>query len=154
MGLGSWLKWLPLSVAPILLASGVAAGQEDNLCFMQTSSGQRVSLEKFCGKSGEEKMSDLIWDETNYDAKYVTLEPNGMWNVVIGAPHPFRYPDGSVLWPDGRVTEADGHTSKLVTKGENVIGVQYYQADGKTPLKSGEATKLPTGQTVTQQGFP
>jgi hypothetical protein len=154
MGFGSWLKWIPLAAAPMMLISGMAVAQKDDLCFMKTSSGQRIALDKFCGKSGGKMMSELIWDETNYDAKYVTLEPNGMWSVTVGAPHPFKYPDGSILWPDGRVTEADGHTSKLVTKGNKVVGVQYYQSDGKTPLKVGETTKLSTGQTITQQNIP
>lgn len=147
-----WLKCLLLSVAPIMLIGGLAvAQQQDDLCFMETSSGKRVALSKVCGKSGEKAMDDVIWDENNYDPKYVTNEGAGFWTVASDAPHPFKYPDGSILWPDGRMTEVDGSTSKLIAKDGKVAGVQYYQADGKTPLRPGEQYIYPSGMTVVQE---
>jgi hypothetical protein len=152
MILPRWIFWLS-GLSVFTMMSSVAVAQQDDLCFMQTTSGQRISLGKLCGKSTDKVMSDFMWDENNYDPKFVTHQSDGAWSVVIGAPHPFKYPDGSILWPDGRVTEPEGYTSKLITKNGKVVGVQYYQADGKTLLNPGEVVKLPTGQNITQQDF-
>jgi hypothetical protein len=136
---------------PIILGAGASTAQNGDICSMQTSSGRQIPLDKLCGKSGGKPMSGLMWDENNYDPKFVEHKKDGSWSVVIGAPYPFKYPDGSVLWPDGRVTEPEGYTSKLVTENGKITGVQYYQPDGVTPLRPGEKMTLPTGHKVVQK---
>jgi hypothetical protein len=144
-----WLTGLGLFIT----MSGVAVGQSDDLCFMRTSSGQQISLGKLCRKPADKNMDDIVWDENNYDPRYVTREGDGAWTVTVGAPRPFRFPGGSVLWPDGRTTYPVGYTSKTIVKDGEVAGIQYYQPDGITPLSPGEVLRLPTGQEITQEKF-
>jgi hypothetical protein len=154
MRFGSWLKWIPLAAAPMMLISGMAVAQKDDLCFIQTSSGQRIALDKFCGKSGDKAVSNFMWDESNYDPSYVSKNAFGIWQVRLGGPHPFKYPDGGIIWPDGRATEPDGTTTSLVKNADGSIrAVQYYREDQITPLKPGETIKLPSGLVITQQSM-
>jgi hypothetical protein len=145
------LRWVPLLTAPIVLLGGLAIAQDNDMCFMQTSSGQRISLSKLCGKSGDKTMSDFMWDESNYDPNYVTINSDGSWSVKTGGKYPFKDRTGAILWPDGRVTEGDGLTYRSVWKGDKQIGMQYYKEDRITPLRSGEQITLPSGMVVTQQ---
>jgi hypothetical protein len=144
-------SYIFMLAVPIILGTGVSTAQNGDICSMQTSSGHQIPLDKLCGKSGEKPVSGLMWDENNYDPKFVTHEKGGSWSVLMGAPHPFKYPDGSILWPDGRITEPEGYTSKLVIRDDKVTGVQYYKPDGVTPLRPGETMTFPTGHKVIQQ---
>jgi hypothetical protein len=163
MEFNSWLKWVALAVVPIVMVTSRRAVaeqiqkepvQQDDPCFIENSSGQRTTLDKLCGKSGEKASGkDFMWDETNYDPKFVKKMPDGFWSYTKGAPHPFRTPKGSIFWPDGRI-ESHGMIAKPVsdTAGK-FLGLQRYKADGITPLKPGEQYKYPSGMTVTQARF-
>jgi hypothetical protein len=145
-------SYIFMLAVPIILGAGASTAQNGDICSMQTSSGHQIPLDKLCGKSGEKPVSGLMWDEHNYDPRYVSKNEYGLWEVVVGAPYPFKYPDGGILWPDGRATGVDGTTTNLVTNPDgSVRGVQYYHKDQVTPLKSGETIQLPSGLTITQQ---
>jgi hypothetical protein len=149
-----WLRWMPILIAPpIVLMGGLAVAQNDDACFMKTSSGQRIPLNKLCGKSGGEAVSDFMWDESNYDPNYVKINDDGSWSVKTGGKYPFKDRTGAILWPDGRVTEGDGLTYRSVWKGNEQVGVQYYKADRITPLQAGEKVTLPSGMVVTQENL-
>jgi hypothetical protein len=151
MRFSPWLKYLPLTVAPIILMSGIAVAQKDDLCFITTSSGQQIALNQLCGKSGGKAVSDFMWDETNYDPRYVSKNEFGIWEVTLGGPHPFKYPSGTIMWPDGRSTNSEGLTVSLVTATDGSRQFQYYRSDKITPLKPGESIQLPSGETITQK---
>jgi hypothetical protein len=144
-------SYMFILAVPMILGARASTAQNGDICSMQTSSGRQISLDKLCGRSGGKAMSGLMWDENNYDPTFVTHEKDGSWSVLMGAPHPFKYPDGSILWPDGRITEPEGYTRKLVIKDDKVTGVQYYKPDGVTPLRPGEKMMLPTGHKVVQK---
>jgi hypothetical protein len=153
MGFGSWLKWIPLAAAPMMLISGMAVAQKDDLCFMKTSSGQRIALDKFCGKSGDKAVSDFMWDENNYDPNFVTKTADG-WSVLLGGAHPFKKPNGTIAWPDGRITTNENVTFRHVIDSQGkLMGIQYYKENRTTPIKPGETLNLPNGITVIQSGF-
>jgi hypothetical protein len=149
MGFGSWLKYLPLTAAPIILMSGMAVAQKDDLCFMKTSSGQRIALDKFCGKSGNKAVSDFMWDESNYDPRYVKRHPNGMWSYKPGAPYPFQTKTGLTFYPDGRYSSGPVTVKPIIRDGKPV-GNQYYKEDGVTPLKPEEKYTYSSGFTIEQ----
>jgi hypothetical protein len=161
MEFNSCLKWVALAIVPMaMVTSGRAVAeqaqkepvQQDDPCFIENSSGQRTILDKLCGKSGEKAAGkDFMWDETNYDPKFVRRRENGFWSYKIGAPHPFRTASGAVFWPDGRLTTR-GVTSKVVhDDAGKLLGIQRYKVDGITPLKPGETYKYPVGLTVVQE---
>jgi hypothetical protein len=139
-------------ISSVLLASFVQA-KPDDLCYLENTPGQRVSLSSICGKSGKGKVDDSMWDENNYDPNFVWRGPYGIWMVKPGGSKPFRYPDGGIIWPDERITHPDGVTLKPVGKGNEIIGIQYYKADKVTPLQPGEKMTLPSGQIIKQQSF-
>jgi hypothetical protein len=149
-----WLRWMLILIAsPIVLMGGLAVAQHDDACFMENNSGQKVSLNELCGKSGGKAVSDFMWDENNYDPNFVTKIKDG-WSVLLGGPHPFKHPTGEISWPDGRITTNDNITAKSIidTQGKT-IGIQYYKEDRVTPLQVGETLILPNGLTVSQGKF-
>jgi hypothetical protein len=148
-----WLRCLLLVAAPIMLISSAAVAQKDELCFIETSSGQRVALDKICGKSGGKVVSGFMWDENNYDPNFVSKNEYGIWEVTLGGSHPFKYPSGTIMWPDGRSTNIDGLTVSLVTAPDGSHRNQYYRADKVTPLKPGESMQLSSGETIVQEKF-
>jgi hypothetical protein len=149
-------RLLLIAVSTVLLCRSASGGQDpinkDDLCFIQTTSGQKVKLDKLCGKSGDRAVSDVMWDENNHDPAYVSKNSSGIWQVKLGGPHPFKYSSGAIIWPDGRITSSLGETTRLVNNPDGSIrGVQYYREDKLTPLKSGETMTLQSGLKITQE---
>jgi hypothetical protein len=91
-------------------------------------------------------MSDVT---TNLDSEFIEqTEDGGVW-VTLGAPQAFQLPTGHIVEPDGTMTDPDGTKYRLVMRGEEFLGFQYFRADG-TPAVPGEVLTLPNGQTVEQ----
>ncbi|NJM47708.1 MAG: hypothetical protein HC860_17365 [Alkalinema sp. RU_4_3] len=99
----------------LLLVNKSVSAQQDDVCFIQSSTGQKTSLDKLCQKLRGKIVSDFMWDEHNFDPRYVSKDAEGIWQVTIGAPYPFKHPDGSIVWTDGRVTHPNGITAKIIT---------------------------------------
>jgi hypothetical protein len=125
-------------------------------CQFSTSSGQIIDLAKICNDSdintsSKGKPSMEMWDEKNHDPNFVKRGPGGSWMVRKGGARPFKFPDGAIAWTDGRITETDGVTTKLIEKNGNIVGVQFYRQDKVTPLKPGETMELPSGRLIEQR---
>ncbi len=148
-----WLVCIPLVVVAMMSAKDFVRAQQDELCYLETAPGRRTPLSKICGKSEERKMDDEMWDENNYDPNFVERNSYGVWVVREGGQRPFKYPDGGIIWTDGRVTQPDGHTLKLVLKDNKIVGIQHFKEDKITPLKPGEKLRLPSGDLVEQLNF-
>ncbi len=149
-----WSVFLPLVVVAMVSARDFVQAQQEELCYLETTPGQRIPLSKICGKSEERKMNDEMWDENNYDPNFVQRDnSNGIWIVREGGQRPFKNPDGGIIWPDGRVTQQNGHTVKLVLKDNKVVGIQHFKLDKITPLKPGEKLRLSSGDVVEQLPF-
>jgi hypothetical protein len=154
MGFSSWLKYLPLTAAPIILMSGVAVGSgkptatsaspNDPLsCYMTTSSGARIRLDKICGAS----------NSMDNQKPVVRILPNGETEVTIIGNQSYTNPDGSVVsfngtaavtvWPNGVRSELHHQA----TKGS---GFQFYYPDGRK-LAPGDKVKMPDGSEVVQE---
>jgi hypothetical protein len=125
-----WIKCFPLVTAIVMFSCKLSVAQQDDICFIQTSSGQRIPLGKICGKSGQKKMSDFMWDEHNYDPNFVTPKGGGAWKVRLGGAHPFKYPDGSIIYPDGTTVNPDGSKLVLVRNSKGKLDFQNYRSNG------------------------
>jgi hypothetical protein len=150
------LKYSIPALSMVGLVASSAIARIDTSCQIETSSGKIISAPGLCEKSGGKKMENdhkkKFWDENNYDPNFVRRNEKGIWMVREGGEFPFKYPDGTVIWPDGRITEVDGMTSKLILgKDNSIIGAQFYRKDGVTPLKPGETIELPSGDIVEQR---
>jgi hypothetical protein len=141
MGFISRLNSLLFTGVPVILWSGIAMAQSDDLCFMQTSSGQWISLSEFCGKSGDKAVSDFMWDENNYDPNFVGKVDGGGWSVVLGAPHPFKYPDGAIMYPDGTVRKDGVATSRITLGPDGRSRVEFLEPDGSVSKPDSEQKK-------------
>jgi hypothetical protein len=131
----SLLKWLPLAVVPATLVGGIAVAQQAqqvDLCYMKTSSGQTVSLQKLCEKLREAKEEQME-----------ELEPKASgtsWVAVLGGTRPQRMPNGDVVYPDGTIKYADGKSAKIEIVNGLPVGIKIYDKDGRL-LASSSASK-------------
>jgi hypothetical protein len=136
---------------PIIFFNSTSArSQQDNSCYMKSSSGQTIILDKFCNQGRESKMEEEISDEL--DPNYVTSLKGGGWKIKLGAPKAFRLPTGEIYYPDGRIKSPEGLTYKYVVKDGKVVGEQFYKDTGEL-VKPGEIITLPSGETIQQKMF-
>jgi hypothetical protein len=158
MGFNSSLRWIALVAAPIvMLTSEIAVAQqaqkeqaqEIETCYMKTQSGQVIKLDKLC----RSKIKPSAGGSNRMKPGDIEKTPNG-WAVMPGGSKPVQLPDGSVVYPDGRLAPPgmDGFSIGFIMKNGEPAGTQYYRPDG-FPMQPGEFHKLASGEVIEQRGF-
>jgi hypothetical protein len=153
MRFSSWLKYWPLIAAPIILVAGVAVGTETPpatstsrsaplSCYMTTSSGARIRLDKICGASNSMENQKPV----------VRILPNGDTEVTVLRGQSHTDSDGGVSKLVGATVETvwpNGVRREFVPTATQSSGFQYYHPDGRK-LAPGDKVNLPDGREVMQ----
>jgi hypothetical protein len=111
-------------------------------CYMTTSSGARIRLDKLCGASNSME---------NQQPVFRTL-PNGNTEITILQGQSYTNPDGSTTRLVGSKAEtvySNGVRREAILDATKGSGFQYYYADGRK-LSLGNKVTLPDGRVVIQ----
>jgi hypothetical protein len=133
----------------VLCRSSIA--QESELCYIKTASGQVVSLNKLCDSKSS---SNVRRGSRMQPPGEVKINPNGTWGMMPGGDEPVQLPDGSTVYPDGRIAlpGMEGFSMKTVVRNGESVGIQFYKPNG-APMQPDEFHKLSSGEFIEQKGF-